>query len=267
MAPASGRARLGEGGLTARDVEVENFAGSDAIAQPARSPSSFRPIYVLAILAAVPLIASAYYAAGRWMGTLRIGFADCIMFSTVLAASVTGGYQIYLWTQRNNTGFPLRTMDTSLDDRIPFSPRWVWVYLFLYYPLLGYVVATIPNMAEGIRLLFGGLMLLGVQSGIAMLLPCAVPCSWRIYRVNSLSTRLLRFSQRIDNGRNCWPSMHCALAMYVCCLLAPSHGPWVYALVFLVAASCLLVKQHQVLDVPPGLALGWATSWAVAQLV
>lgn len=48
---------------------------------------------------------------------------------------IVGGYQFYFWCQRNAL-FKPREFGTSLDDLIPYTPAWVWIYSFLYFPVI-----------------------------------------------------------------------------------------------------------------------------------
>jgi hypothetical protein len=60
--------------------------------------------------------------------------------------------------------------------------------------------------------------------------------------------------------------MHCSVAMYVSLLLYPSIGVASWILIGLISVSCLFVKQHQLADIPPGIALGWVI-WAIAPTI
>ena len=39
--------------------------------------------------------------------------------------------------------------------------------------------------------------------------------------------------------------------------LLPQLGPWAWAFPVLIAVSCLFTKQHYIVDLPAGAALGW----------
>ena len=106
-------------------------------------------------------------------------------------------------------------------------------------------------------------MLLLAQVAFFYLFPSTVPPDYRKYEVNSLATKFLKFVQGKDNGRNCMPSMHCSVAMYVSMALYPSIGNAAWTFAGLIAVSCLLVKQHQMADILPGLGLGWLV-WTLA---
>jgi len=60
--------------------------------------------------------------------------------------------------------------------------------------------------------------------------------------------------------------MHCSVAMYVGLLLYPAIGDASWVLVGLISISCLFVKQHQLADILPGLALGWVI-WAIGPTI
>jgi membrane-associated phospholipid phosphatase len=52
--------------------------------------------------------------------------------------------------------------------------------------------------------------------------------------------------------------MHTSVATLTALHLYPSLGPSALAFPVLIGASCLFTKQHYVVDVPAGAALGWA---------
>jgi len=84
-----------------------------------------------------------------------------------------------------------------------------------------------------------------------------VPPEWRKYKLNSVSTKYLKFVQGLDNGRNCFPSMHCSVATYTILILMPLISYYSFMLLLLIIISCLFVKQHQIADIVPGVLLGW----------
>ena len=63
----------------------------------------------------------------------------------------------------------------------------------------------------------------------------------------------------MDNERNAFPSMHCAIATYVGLVIMdlPIIGIWIsgFYITFIVI-SCLLVKQHVIADTVAGVMLG-----------
>lgn len=221
------------------------------------------PGYMLLLIVSIPVFAWLYYVVGTTFFDSPLSLEDYIVFSTLVAIVVTGCYQLFFWVQRNNFRFRTRCFVTSFDSYIPFWPSWVWIYSFLYYIAIGFVVASIQSIEEGVYLIFGAVMLLLSQVAIFYLFPSTVPPEYRQYPSNSFATRFLRFVQGKDNGRNCMPSMHCSVAMYVSLVLYPAIGAYSWVFVGLIAISCLFVKQHQIADILPGIGLGWVV-WSLA---
>jgi len=184
--------------------------------------------------------------------------------TSLIAAVVAGGYQIYFWTQRNSNFFKTRQLKLKIDDWFPFWPSWIWIYSFLYYILIGGFIIAIPNIERGVYIIFGGLLLLVFQALLFILFPAVCPTEWRDYKVDTISKKYLKFVQGFDDVNNCFPSMHCSLATYISLTLFPLMG-W-YCLVFagLIGISTLFTKQHTILDVFPGMALGALVYWIIA---
>jgi membrane-associated phospholipid phosphatase len=91
-----------------------------------------------------------------------------------------------------------------------------------------------------------------------LVFPVVTPVSWRTTnKRRSYSERFLAFIQRFDAASNSFPSMHVSVAMLTALHLYSSLGPWVVTFPFLIALSCLFTKQHYVIDLPAGAALGW----------
>src|SRR5262249_40411526 len=71
------------------------------------------------------------------------------------------------------------------------------------------------------------------------------------------SERFLAFVQRLDARSNSFPSMHTSVAMLTALYLQPHFGAWVFGFPALIGLSCLFTKQHYLVDLPAGAALGW----------
>ncbi|MBN1999654.1 phosphatase PAP2 family protein [candidate division KSB1 bacterium] len=215
------------------------------------------PKYMLLLFLGTLLASLLYFLIAQLLSPKPMTFTSYIVFTIILAVIITGAYQIFFWVQRNNYFFKTRCFKIGLDDRIPFNPIWIWPYSFFYYIMIGLVVARISSLEEGVHLIFGGLLVLFFQSLFFLVMPVTVPKEYRQYEADTLSKRYLRFVQGLDNGRNCFPSMHCSVATYVGLLLVPVLGLYAYFFIGIIAISCLFVKQHQVLDIIPGVILGW----------
>lgn len=170
---------------------------------------------------------------------------------------IVGVYQFYFWCQRNHVNSP-RQLRLPIDDMIPYRPRWVWVYSFLYYPVIVAInwVVTSPRHFLYVAISYMGL--LGFQMAFFMLIPVVVPAEWRACNTGrGRSERFLAFVQSFDGPSNSFPSMHTSVAMLTALHLYPALGAWAYTFPLLIGLSCLFTKQHYVVDLPAGALLGW----------
>jgi hypothetical protein len=215
--------------------------------------------WLLALLLSVPTVSTLFWWIGITWFESRLSLLEYQQFATLLAVVIAGGYQLYFWVQRNNYHRTTRCLEIPLDQKIPFCPRWIWLYSFLYYLMFGFTLTAIDNLSSGVHLIFGGIILLITGCVICYFFPTDVPASYRQFEVVNLSTRYLAFVQSMDNNRNAFPSMHCAVATYVG--LAATELPYAghaigYGYIILIAISCLLVKQHVIIDTFAGIVLG-----------
>ena len=65
------------------------------------------------------------------------------------------------------------------------------------------------------------------------------------------------FVHRFDASSNSFPSMHTSVAMLAALHFQPHLGTAAFLFPLLIGLSCLFTKQHYVVDVPAGAALGW----------
>lgn len=182
---------------------------------------------------------------------------DRIMQLVISAFLIVGVYQFYFWCQRNHARAP-REFRTSLDDRIPYRPRWVWIYSFLYYPVIVAINWTVASPRQFLYVAISYMVLLGFQMLFFVFLPVTTPVEWRTCNAGrGRSERFLAFVQSFDGRSNSFPSMHTSVAMLTAMHLYPALGPAVFAFPVLIALSCLFTKQHYVVDLPAGALLGW----------
>ena len=214
-----------------------------------------RLMYTLVLLPSVLAIFLFMFA--EYIYSLNsLSLTQYIIYLNILAIIVIGGYQIFFWVQNNNYVRKARCLKIFLDDYIPFIPKWVWIYSVLYYILIGLTVLALSSIENGIYLIFGGVLILVIHCIVFYIFPVQVPPYFREYQVNSLSCKLLRLIQKLDNGRNCFPSMHCSITTYAGLSLVPILGIYSYVIMFIICISCLFVKQHQILDIPSGILVG-----------
>jgi len=182
---------------------------------------------------------------------------DRIIQLIVSVFLIVGVYQFYFWCQRNPLTAP-RQLRLPVDDWIPYRPRWVWIYSFLYYPVIVTINWSVSSPRHYLYAALSYVLLLAFQMAFFTFLPVATPVEWRACNTRrGRSERFLAFVQSFDAPSNSFPSMHTSVAMLTALHLYASLGPWVLAFPALIGLSCLYTKQHYVIDVPAGAALGW----------
>lgn len=180
---------------------------------------------------------------------------------------IIGTYQFYFFTQRFRVA-RVRGFSTRIDDMIPFRPGWVWVYSFLYYPAILYLNLIARNERHFVLMAFSFMVLLFMQMACFMVFPVSTPRHWREFDGDmGLSARFLKFVHRFDASTNCFPSMHVSVATLTALHAAHYLGSWSYLFPLAIAVSCLFTKQHYLVDLPFGAALGWLAYVAYVGLV
>lgn len=200
------------------------------------------------------------------------GLLDMIALVAVKNILTLGGYQMYFWSQRNyDPKKRILLRPTALDRWIPAIPQAYWIYSPFYYVIfnLGFLCLTDYKLV----VLNAWLMLMH-GSFWYFYFPTGVDPSFRESVRRAPMDRLTRFMMDLvhehDSEDNACPSMHCAFAMFVACVIYPYYPVLAIAFPTLVALSCLVCKQHYLIDIFPGLALGglhgamslWMAQWA-----
>ena len=197
-----------------------------------------------------------------------VHFWDYVAATSIAILLIIGGYQVYFTPQRAPLREPVQLM-TWIDEKIPFSPGWVWIYSFLYYPFIVSVIFTLDDFRHYAFTVLSYIILLMLQVAIAYLLPVKTPPSWRAYNPrNSISERFLSVVHHYDAGGNCFPSMHCAVATLTALHLLVNIGTGngllsagVIGSTLLIYVSTVFIKQHFILDIPAGAALAAVVYW------
>jgi membrane-associated phospholipid phosphatase len=182
--------------------------------------------------------------------------ADRIIQLVISVFLIVGVYQFYFWCQRNPLA-PARELRLPVDDLIPYRPRWVWIYSFLYYPVIVAINWTVTSTRHFLYVALSYVVLLGFQMAFFTFVPVATPAAWRVCKAGrGRSERFLAFVQSLDGRTNSFPSMHASVATLTALHLWPMLGPCGLLFPALIGLSCLYTKQHYVIDVPAGALLG-----------
>jgi membrane-associated phospholipid phosphatase len=186
---------------------------------------------------------------------LAADYVTNIVLSIIL---IVGAYQFYFFTQRHPVK-NARSFTFSFDEKIPYSPNWVWIYSFLYYPAILYLNLIVDSPRHFNYVALNFIFLLFLQMAFFLIFPVETPQHWRgkVGSGQSLSDRFLAFVQRFDAPSNCFPSMHTSVAMLTALHAYATIGPVAWLFPILIGVSCLFTKQHYMIDLPAGALLGW----------
>jgi membrane-associated phospholipid phosphatase len=186
---------------------------------------------------------------------------------------IIGGYQFYFWAQRRRW-FAARCLETRFDAMVSYDPRWVWVYSGLYYPMIVLAALSMPDWRAFAQTTGAYLLLLAVQVSFFLAVPVEIPAQWRtMWRrdwEDSWSQQFLDLVWSFDKLRNSMPSMHVSVATMTDLVIWrewPTAGQIGILFPVLIAISALKTKQHYVVDVIPGAAMGAAVFFAWHGLV
>lgn len=161
-----------------------------------------------------------------------------------------------------------------LDRAIPFWPWTVWLYGTITWVCLG-AWLTLPSRADGARLLATIAVAAASCSLVFVLFPTSFPRE--LYPLGSLDSPSLRELARLraaDSPSNCLPSLHVALAWGIALTWAGSFSTrprlrWSLAIAWalIISVTTITTKQHFVIDVPTGAAVGVFAWWSARKLV
>ena len=194
-----------------------------------------------------------------------MSISDRILELAITVVLIVGGYQFYFWAQRQ-TFYRARYLTTRFDGMISYDPRWVWIYSGLYYPMILLAALVMPSWTHYAYAVGCFLALLSAQMFFFLRFPVAIPQEWRhsdavLTWRGSRSQQFLDLVWSYDKLRNSMPSMHVSVATMVDLTIwshAPVLGYFGGLFPLLIGISALKTKQHYVVDVLPGAAIGAA---------
>jgi hypothetical protein len=199
---------------------------------------------------------------------LDLTLIDTYKLLSVVGICIVGGYQLYFWIQRYTQTYKNAIiLGSFIDDYIPFVPETVIVYSPLYYLTFALVITTVKDYTQLVDNIFAAMVLLTLQVICFFMIPTTVPNSYRkfnIKRINIFSRstiRLLEYVQSFDDMHNACPSAHCSFAVLLSFMLIDKFYYYSYLFPVLIASSCLLTKQHVIIDTFFGIALGFFVGW------
>ena len=190
-------------------------------------------------------------------------FYEIIALVSVKNILILGAYQMYFWPQKNyEPSKRISLQPTAIDRWIPAIPQAYWIYAPLYYIIfdLGFLCLKdykISMLNAWIMLLHASFWFINFPTGIDK--------EFREAIKNAPMDRITRFIMDLvhnhDSEDNACPSMHCAFAVYISCIIYPFYPTLAIVFPLLIALSCLVCKQHLLIDIIPGMAFGGLHGW------
>jgi membrane-associated phospholipid phosphatase len=186
--------------------------------------------------------------------TLFRGLIQALVLAVIMFASL-GGYLLVLkWRG------PAATVSTwtPIDERIPFWPSWIWLYLLPY--AIGPILVGILSPSTFWWYIRCGLVLVGLTLAIFVIFPSRIDTSHRYEEAGQgVTAEVYKNVIAVDEPpANAAPSLHVSLTCLLLLALLrdyPRKWPLWTGFVSLVWFSTLVTRQHHLIDVATGILL------------
>ncbi len=230
--------------ITGHVVEIFLFRGS----KQTDNMSTFFPYWAMLMIIAFYIVLPPLYFATkeRLNKTSPLTLTDYYVMCFIMLFLVTGGYQLYFWCQKAHLGEAKEVQKTKIDHVIPKVPEAIYLYNFLYYIGFGLCVVSIMSYQHFVHLLVVGLGLLCFHAIFFLFYPTKLPSDTR--HSSDATNPFMRLTQSIDQVYNAFPSAHVSIAILIYFVTRGVFGPIALLFPVLITLSCLLTKQHFVVD-------------------
>lgn len=184
------------------------------------------------------------------------------------AVATLSFFPLYFWIMKN-AGQAWVLPLTAFDRLIAFWPAILPVYLSLW----GYIALPVL-LAKDKRELWSFSLGSAVMTTLALVVYWFIPTAIPNFAIDTSPGTSLHFLKTIDSAGNAFPSLHVSFSVFACIVLArqlrESGAPawlhafnmaWAVAIVY----STMAVRQHVLIDVLGGLALGLALGFTLRE--
>jgi membrane-associated phospholipid phosphatase len=172
-----------------------------------------------------------------------------------------GFFPLYFWIMKN-AGQAWVLPLTAFDRLIAFWPALLPVYLSLW----GYIALPVL-LAKDKRELWSFSFGCAAMTAIALVVFWFMPTAIPNFTIDAVPGSSLAFLKTVDSAGNAFPSLHVSFSVFTCIVLARQlrevgapawlrlfNVAWAVGIVY----STMAVRQHVLMDVLGGLALGLA---------
>lgn len=157
-----------------------------------------------------------------------------------------------------------RTFDDAILRQLPLLPSFTAIYLGVHvFSMIPYCVLPEPRLLR--RYLLGNMLIVLLSAIAWVTLPVRLDRP-AFEAGHDFGSWLLTGVYRFDPTTNCFPSAHCAIAVYSAIALRFTSRPMFAWGVFSAAAICVstvMTKQHYVADVAGGAVLAALAAYAM----
>lgn len=173
---------------------------------------------------------------------------------------------LYLASNHFHVFAPIELQRTWVDLAVPFMPNTVWIYLseYLFFPVVYVACRDTANLS---KYMYSFLSLQLVSCLVFVAWPTTYPRDLFPLPdgLNALTAYVFSALRQTDTPANCCPSLHVS-SVYLATLPLLDEGPEArrkyfpvfFAWATAIAVSTLTTKQHYLIDVVAGFALGLA---------
>lgn len=165
----------------------------------------------------------------------------------------------YFATNQFSASRTCYTLSTLIDEAIPFTPFWLYIYLAIWGVIFS-PLAIIRNYQQLKRTVTGYAFLFSVSFLLFIIFP--VKMARPEVAGSGLTLWGLRILYQIDGAGNCFPSIHVAAIFFgalTSLRLNRRFGIFLLIWAFLISLSALFIKQHYLVDILAGLILALIT--------
>jgi membrane-associated phospholipid phosphatase len=238
---------------------------------------------VLALGALLPLVACGQVWTLLELAGLRIrpavalGIEGTVVIASVMLAmkrprepeelgrwSIIGVFVFLVWAclyfaaARITPPMHARTFDDAILERLPIMPEFAPIYLGVH--VFGVIPFCVLPETRLLRRHLLGAVLIVLLSAVAWIaLPVRLDRPPLPPEATGFGAWLLRGVHHFDPTTNCFPSAHCAIAVYAAIGLRFARSRWLFVWGIVTAAliciSTVMTRQHYVADVASGAVL------------
>lgn len=173
---------------------------------------------------------------------------------------------LYLTSNRYHITAPRYLTMSRIDSAIPFIPGTIWIYLSDYI-LFFVLYLLIKNLLTVHKLFYSIIFLQGVSVAIFLVWPTTYPRGLfpMPENLDVVTYYIFDSLRQTDTAANCCPSLHIS-CVFMTVLISRDERRKFFPLFLLwgtaIAISTLTTKQHYLIDIIAGLALG-VFSWVI----